>query len=215
MERLISLKDVPLWLMIGFAAVSTYVWQTPTLQQGLPEQITSSLPLASIGLWTLASLGVANRIMHLVSLRYRDRATKARERLMKVYRPIHALFLDRHVTSSSAILAPRIGDRLRNARKKLRGQRYSLRRLELASRALGDRGVLTSAEVEYGGEFPLHEIKGIALANLEQADERLLSLIRRADRSRYEEPGQSVLTDEEFALFNHIHAEHKRLSRWA
>jgi hypothetical protein len=41
----------------------------------------------------------------------------------------------------------------------------------------------------------------------------LLDLIARADRSQYEEPGSSLLTDAEVALFEHIDAQHRRFSR--
>ncbi len=43
------------------------------------------------------------------------------------------------------------------------------------------------------------------------ADAELFRLVNRADRSRYEEPDRA-LTDEEFSLFQHINAEHCRLS---
>jgi hypothetical protein len=46
----------------------------------------------------------------------------------------------------------------------------------------------------------------------EHAEAELFRLVNRADRSRYEEPDRAPLTDEEFALFEHIDAEHRRLS---
>ena len=79
-------------------------------------------------------------------------------------------------------------------------------------RALFDRQTLASAEVEFGGEFPLMEIVELTRLHAEHADTALLTLVRRADRSRYEDRGSDFLTDAEFALFQHINAEHDRLS---
>jgi hypothetical protein len=44
------------------------------------------------------------------------------------------------------------------------------------------------------------------------ADPELLDLINRADRSHSEEHDHSSMTDQEFALFQHIDGEHRRLS---
>jgi hypothetical protein len=85
--------------------------------------------------------------------------------------------------------------------------------LKRAFRALFDRQVSTSAQVEFGGEFPLSEIMELMLKNMEHADEELLQLIRRADRSGYEDWDRELMTDAELALFNHINAQHDRLSR--
>jgi hypothetical protein len=46
----------------------------------------------------------------------------------------------------------------------------------------------------------------------DHADTELFRLINREDRPRYEEPDRALLTDEEFALFEHIDTEHRRLS---
>jgi hypothetical protein len=39
-----------------------------------------------------------------------------------------------------------------------------------------------------------------------------LDLINRADRSHYEEYDRALMTDAEYALFEHIDGEHRRLS---
>ena len=85
--------------------------------------------------------------------------------------------------------------------------------LKRAWRALFDRQTSSSAEVEFGSDFPLSQI--IELVNKEagQSDAELFRLVNRADRSRYEEPNRALLTDEEFELFKHIDSEHRRL--WA
>jgi hypothetical protein len=70
-----------------------------------------------------------------------------------------------------------------------------------------------SAEIEYGGGFPLTEITKLACRHPEHADNELLNLINGADRSRYEEAGSDLLTEAEYALFEYIETAHSRLSR--
>ena len=72
-----------------------------------------------------------------------------------------------------------------------------------------------SAEVEFGGTFPLDKIKQIIHTNIIYADEELTNLFRRADRSKYENPidDHYLLTDEEFALFLHIVKTYSKLTR--
>ena len=83
-----------------------------------------------------------------------------------------------------------------------------------ALRAIVDRRASTSAEVEFGGDFPLEAIHSRVVANPALSGPILLDLVRRADRSRYEENcSAGMLTDDEYALFEHIHAEHQRLAR--
>lgn len=94
----------------------------------------------------------------------------------------------------------------------LTGGRRPWRALRRAFRALRDRQVSTSAEVEYGGEFPMAEIHAIVTANPAAAGPTLLNLVRRADRSRHEDPPSHGLLTEEYALFQHIHAQHSQLS---
>jgi hypothetical protein len=57
-----------------------------------------------------------------------------------------------------------------------------------------------------------HEGACVKRKKAEQAQAKLFRLVNRADRSRYEEPDRALLTDEEFALFEHIDAEQRRLS---
>jgi hypothetical protein len=71
-----------------------------------------------------------------------------------------------------------------------------------------DRGAL-----QYGGNFPTSQIVKLVHRHAHHADPTLLHLVRRADRSRYEDPETDLLTAEEFALFKHIHDAHERLTR--
>jgi hypothetical protein len=67
--------------------------------------------------------------------------------------------------------------------------------------------------VEYGGDFPIDKILAITIQHGNDADADLLNLVRRADRSRYEDPhGMGLMTDSQLALFEHIHGQHDRLT---
>jgi len=73
-----------------------------------------------------------------------------------------------------------------------------------------------TAEVEFGGVFPLGEIKQIIQANVAYAEhELLINLFRQADPSKYENPSADhyCLTDEEFTLFRHIIDTYSKLNR--
>ena len=60
----------------------------------------------------------------------------------------------------------------------------------------------------------MKETHARVVANPALAGPVLLNLVRRADRSRYEDSLNSgLLTDEEYALFEHIHAEHQWLAK--
>ncbi|NEH59816.1 hypothetical protein GR198_29250 [Rhizobium leguminosarum] len=79
-------------------------------------------------------------------------------------------------------------------------------------RARFDRQISSSAEVEFGGEFPMLEIADLVRRNAQHASVELIRLVNRADRSRYEDPDLSLMTDAELALFIHIDGEHRKLS---
>ncbi len=60
----------------------------------------------------------------------------------------------------------------------------------------------------------MKQIHARVVANPALSGPVLLNLLPRADRSRYEDsPSSGLLTDEEYALFEHIHAEHQRLAK--
>lgn len=127
-------------------------------------------------------------------------ASRPRARHERLYAPLGALFITRHVTTSCAVLAPYLKQRIRNAVKALWNWK-----LLTALRALGDKQQTKElAEIEYGGRFPMTQISSILRGNEAFADRKLLDLVRRADRSRYESEDDDGLTDEELALFYHI-----------
>jgi hypothetical protein len=112
------------------------------------------------------------------------------------------------------VSAPRLRHRLSNAWAELFRYPRAFVGVRRALRTIGDRQASTSAEIEYGGDFPMKEIHTRVVANPALAGPVLLNLVRRADRSRYEDSSSSgLLTDGEYALFEHIHAEHRRLAK--
>lgn len=62
------------------------------------------------------------------------------------------------------------------------------------------------------GEFPLATIIDLVRKNVRHAKPELQDLVNRADRSRYEEYDNALMTEAEYALFEYIDSEHRRLS---
>lgn len=208
-----GVKDAPLWMLTGAAAVAVGLWRIPSLHALLPQDYAKFLPIATLVLATFAVARAVGTIVSVVQAKRARRRELASTRLIKLYRPMLALFSERHLTASSAILAPRLKDRVSNALSVLRARRKTVRKVKAAWRALGDRQISTSAEMEYGSAFPPEDIKSILRETADCADAELFHLIRRADRSRYEEqPDGAAVTDDEYALAEHIFAEHERLT---
>lgn len=208
-----GLKDTPLWALIAATIVAVSLWQIPTLNAAFSADYRGYLPLAAYALTIFALARVVSSITSITSARREWRLDLASTRLTKLYRPMLALFSDQHLTASSAILAPYFRNRVSNAWEALRQRRGVIRKAGAAWRALGDKRISTSAEMEYGGIFPLDQIKALVRASPDCADGTLLNLLRQADRSQYEDqPQHSEVTDAEYALAEHIFAEHERLS---
>ena len=208
------LKGLPLWMLAALCIVAVAASFDPPLQAGLPTPLPAQLPLLAVllGAMTLCAV-MAHLITHLQAARA-ARAENDRLRLEQIYAPIAVLFVRRHVTACTGVLAPRLKHRLSNAWTELFRYRRAFVGVRRALRAIGDRQESTSAEVEYGGDFPMKEIHARVMANPALAGPALINLVRRADRSRYEDCRCSgLLTDEEYVLFEHIHAEHQRLAR--
>lgn len=214
-EKLLStLKGLPLWILAALSAIAIAALLDAPLRAGLPSNVRAPLPLLTLGLVVLTVFGGLAQISAHLQSRRQAQGVEDRERLQSVYAPLVALFIRRHVTACTGVGAPRFRHRFANAR----GELFRYRRLRVGMRraikALGDRQSSTSAEVEYGGEFPLSEIHSLVAAKPAIAGPELLNLVRRADRSQYEDgPRSGLLTDEEFALFEHVHREHDRLTR--
>jgi hypothetical protein len=179
----------------------------------IPEAARPWFPLAIAGVAVLAICKAADLIVSDRHQRRRVAAERDRRRLVNLYRPLATLFLTRHLTASTGTNAPRLRHRVENAWVELGSYRRRTVAVKRAFRALFDRQSSTSAEVEFGGDFPLAEIAKLTRRHAEHTDAALIEFVRRADRSRYEEPGSGLLTDAEFELFEHITAEHDRLSR--
>jgi len=205
------LKSMPAWLLVGLSISLGSIWLWPPFFTSLPEPVRSALPVV---LFVAAILTICNIGTSVFTyLREQRQLSRARDhqRLLKLYRPLDSLFLTRHVTICTGTASPYLRDRLENAWTELRTHRRR-NRVKRAWRTLFDRRVSSSAEIEYGGDFPLSKIVAMVRESAGDADTELLDLISRADRSRYEEFDCAILTDAEFALFDHIDKQHRRLS---
>ncbi|MET4605375.1 hypothetical protein ABIB90_004870 [Bradyrhizobium sp. JR4.1] len=207
-----TFKSMPTWLLAGLLVSLLSIWLWPPFQLALPEPVRSNVPLV---LFFVSTLTVCNLLSlwlaHLAQRRQRSRA-RERERLTHLYRPLNALFLTRHVTVCTGATSPRLRQRIENAWDALGAQGRRWRRIKRAFRALFDKQRSSSAEVEYGGDFPLARIIDLVRKNIRHAGPELQDLVNRADRSHYEEYGHALMTDAEYELFRHIDGEHRRLS---
>lgn len=137
-----------------------------------------------------------------------------------IYVPMLSLLLDKHVTSAIAVLYPTFKKRLKRSYGLFKKKKFNKGYI-----ALWDKyGKKPSAEIEWGGEFPIKELSDILESNLEWTDEKLLYLIQRIKRSYIENshmdyyvdwshPHNNSLTESEFELYNHIHDMYKRLNK--
>jgi hypothetical protein len=211
-KALDALRSLPTWLLIGFciSALSTWLW--PPFFGSLPEYLKPAVPTFLIVAAILTGCKLVDSGLAQVLEGRRRSLAHDRERLLNLYRPLEALFLTRHVTVCTGMASPYLRHRLETARAELGAYRRRSVGLKNAWRALFDRQISSSAEVEFGGDFPLSQIIDLVRREAVHADADLFRLVNRADRSRYEEPDRALMTDEEFALFEHIDAEHRRLS---
>lgn len=206
-----TLKSVPTWVLVGLTASLLAIWLLPSAAVALPESLRPFLPIALLVVSVLTICNVSSLLISRFQEERRLSLERDRQRLLELYRPLEALFLTVHISVSTGTASPRLRHRIGNAWNEIRSGRRS-RRVKRAWRALFDRQQSSSAEVEYGGGFPLTGITELVRKSVRYARPELLDLISRADRSRYEEYGQVLLTDAEYALFEHIDREYRRLS---
>jgi hypothetical protein len=207
-----AIRSLPGWLLTALLVSAALISLTP-LHQDLPEGVVRRLPLATIVLAAAVLCRLSAETLAAIAARRSRRIERDRERLRELYRPLAALFLTRHVTTYTGTAAPYFRQRLANAIEEFGAYRRWRVGMKKAWRALFDRQSSTSAEVEYGGGIPMSQIVKLVHRHAHHADPTLLQLVRLADRSRYEDQRTDLLTDEEYALFEHIHNEHERFSR--
>lgn len=150
-------KSVPVWLLFGLCSIIAGILWSPPFSEQLPASIQAALPLA---LFVSATLAIFKLLSIVIPRWIRDRhVSRAREieRFDKLYRPLSTLFLTCHVTTCTGSAAPRLRHRLANAWEESRAYRRRSTRLKRAWCALFDRQVSTSAEIEFGGNFPMKD----------------------------------------------------------
>lgn len=116
---------------------------------------------------------------------------------------------------ASSVHYPYLRQRAQRAWRSVRN-----REVKRALQALWNKGESKpSAEIEFGGGFPLQEIKQILAGKEYLADSELIWAVTRADRGRYERwdsgshPSAGTMTGEDLALFEHIVEQYEELGR--
>ncbi|MCC3246414.1 hypothetical protein LG047_13990 [Methylocystis sp. WRRC1] len=205
-------RAAPRWLLLALFLSALILWLIP--KDALPVELVPWLPTVTVVLGVAVVCRFAADLTVYAAKQRAHALAYDRQMLIRVYRPLRMLFLTRHVIISTGVAAPRFRDRWENARYEIASHRHWRAAVKRAWRALFDRKSSTSAEMDFGGEFPLGEICELAKSCSAYADTELLELIRRADRASCEcAADTNLLTDEELALFEHIIEEHERLSR--
>jgi hypothetical protein len=210
-KMLDSLKSVPTWLLLGACISLLSVWLWPPFYDSLPGSLKSTLPLSVFVASVLTACKIASSILTHHLENHRRSLAHDRLRFRTLYRPLTVLLLTRHVTVFTSARYPYLRDRVEHAWAELRHYRRRSVGVKRAWRAVFNRQISSSAEVEFGGDFPLRQIIDLVRNHACHADAKLLRLVSRAHRSRYEEVGGSSMTDEELALYEHIDAEESRL----
>lgn len=206
------IRALPFWMLLVVSIILVGLWCSPTLSMPLSLEVKRWVPLVA---FSVVILTIGNALGWAASYWRAKRAREGArdtERLMKVYRPLYALFLTHHLTTSSGVGCPKLRDRIERAWSEFRHYRYWKARFRHGFAALSDRKISHSAEAEFGGSFPLAEIHRVVNDNLSVADAELLELLRRADRATYDYNGNPhALTDKELDLFTYVVERHKVL----
>lgn len=147
---------------------------------------------------------------------FNDKAIQNRYSL--VYAPLRSLLLETHITGAG------LGFTRKQLIKRALPFFIKLNFREGFKRLSAEFGSKPTYEVEFGGDFPLEQIKEIAKKNSKWVDAKLLDLIQRADRSTYEtisDPSYrsddifmiGLLENEKVELSDHIWNMFNRLNR--
>ena len=201
------LKALPLWMLTAAVLSSLAVWWAALFLALFPPEIQTS----ALGALIVSGIFAACKAVSDVLEEQRHAASRRRRKLIQLYRPLYALFITRHITSSCS--APRVHDRIENARDLLHAYRFRRKAWKKSVLALWDTQCSTTAEIEYGGSFPLDEILQLARRHPAHADKDLLDHIAAARRSRFEDRPTGDLTEAEYRLFLYIERMHNRLAR--
>jgi hypothetical protein len=210
-KALDAVRTAPIWLLLALFLSTMMMWLVPDYLAQLHETSRSYLLLANFVLGIAAFCRIVAQFVDRAVARHARSVARDREKLTDLYRPLFVLFLTRHLTIANGVGSP-LRHRWKNARAEIGSYERRSVGLKKAWHALFDSQSSTSAEIEFGGAFPMAEILKLVRKHSNHADVELLYHVARADRSRYEEAGSDFLTDEELALFQHIDRQHDKLS---
>lgn len=154
------------------------------------------------------AFAVGRRHGYKQAMRHLNNSREA-TRFSEIYAPLMGLFTTCHITTVTGRGAPYLRQRIRNAAELL-----CEGKLTRAWRAVFDKQDLgISGEVEYGSAFPLAGITRHIRGREQFADQLLIHLVSRANRSHYEDqPEENELTESDLMLFQHVCQEHQSLS---
>ena len=214
--KFLSSLKVPVWLLAAAYAISVFVvLSIHSLATGVSGSARFQLVLSAIFALALVILFAVHRLYTFLADRLRVRQINRARAFVSIYAPAYALFLTRHVTTATLSGAPRLSQRWENAKEAFAGARGIRRRSKRFCRALFDKRISEpSGEVEFGGDFPLDQINEIVRRNSILADEKLLELVRIANRAQYEDqPSPGALRDADIKLLEYIADQYVRCKK--
>lgn len=218
----LSLSSVPLWFGIGLAITAYCALFLPPFGSVNLDLVRRewgwAVWLVAVGMTTISVAQIlnlaANSVIDFVKRRRRRERNLLLRRYARLYAPMLDTLHDVHMTMGTGQGSPFFRQRLRNAHELLSfGGARAHRRVVNAWRALSDRQQLpTTGEVEFGGAFPIDRISALARKYRDLADDRLLTLVRQAERSRIEDQRHpSDLSEEDCALVEHVSRQYDQL----
>ena len=147
------LMELPMWLLFAIDLFLMLILVIPELNRNVPVSIRPWVPLVALLFTILLIFRGLSKIFEYRKTQLLNRTNREKQRLVRVYEPIYAFFLTRHVTQVSSIGAPYLRqrfDKVLTSLFKRRGKRVSILS---ALKAFFDKEEHITGEVEWGGRF--------------------------------------------------------------
>jgi hypothetical protein len=213
-----ALHSVPLWILIAFAAVGYAGLLAPGFGgidvSEFKKQWGPFFWLDAVAFTILSMAYTIDLWVKHATARVNRRHRWERAAYMKVYGPMYAELERIHVNIIvRGFGAPKLRDRIQNARFKFDAIKRHRYRIRTVAKALFDKKPLPAAgEVDRGGGFPIEKLERIVQSNRLYCDDALLDLIDQAVGKRREEHlSDDILSDEDVQLYDHILRQTERL----
>jgi hypothetical protein len=218
--RLITvLHSLPLWLLIGLAAVGYAAIFVPPFGgielTGFRLLWGPWFWLDAVGFTVIAVVCAGDLILKALRAARRKKRLREANLYTNIYGPLYGELVQIHITRGGGFGADQFSQRLTFAMLRLRTTKKRWPALKAAARALFDKMPLVrTGEVDYGDTFPSERIRKIVQSNLEYCDGELIDLQAMAWYTRIEGSlDPNYLSEADIRLYDHIEGQFYRLKR--